>query len=65
MGKKMKAALTKMEPRPYALREAVALVKNSAYAKFASRSIWRSGWVSIQAFGSDGARDHVPSSWNR
>ena len=34
MGKKMKAALTKMEPRPYALRDAVALVKSSAYAKF-------------------------------
>ena len=34
MGKKMKAALTKMEPRPYALREAVAVVKSAAYAKF-------------------------------
>ena len=34
MGKKMKAALAKMEPRAYALREAVAVVKNAAYAKF-------------------------------
>ena len=34
MGKKMKAALEKMEPRQYALREAVALVKGTAYAKF-------------------------------
>ena len=34
MGKKMKAALAKMEPRPYALRDAVALVKGTAYAKF-------------------------------
>ena len=34
MGKKMKAAVTKMEPRPYALRDAVALVKSAAYAKF-------------------------------
>ena len=34
MGKKMKAALAKMEPRPYALREACALVKSSGYAKF-------------------------------
>ena len=28
MGKKMKAALKKMEPRPYALREAVDAVKS-------------------------------------
>ena len=34
MGKKMKAAAAKVEPRPYALREAVALVKSAAYAKF-------------------------------
>jgi len=34
MGRKMKAALAKMEPRPYALRDAVALVKSTAYAKF-------------------------------
>jgi len=34
MGKKLKAALAKMESRPYALREAVALVKGAAYAKF-------------------------------
>ena len=34
MGKKMKAALEKMEPRPYTLREAVGLVKSTAYAKF-------------------------------
>jgi len=34
MGKKMKAALEKMETRPYALREAVGLVKSTAYAKF-------------------------------
>ena len=34
MGKKMKAALAKVEPRSYALRDAVALVKNAAYAKF-------------------------------
>src|SRR4026207_2311843 len=34
MGKKIKAAMAKMEPRPYALREAVTLVKSSAYAKF-------------------------------
>ncbi|HEY5626683.1 MAG TPA: 50S ribosomal protein L1 [Nitrospira sp.] len=34
MGKKMKAAQEKMEPRQYALREAVGLVKSTAYAKF-------------------------------
>ena len=34
MGKKMKTALEKMEPRQYALREGVALVKSAAYAKF-------------------------------
>jgi large subunit ribosomal protein L1 len=34
MGKKMKAALEKVEPRMYALREAVDVVKKSAYAKF-------------------------------
>ena len=30
MGKKMKTAVAKIEPRPYALREAVALVKGAA-----------------------------------
>jgi large subunit ribosomal protein L1 len=34
MGKKMKAALAKVEPRAYALREACTLVKSTAYAKF-------------------------------
>lgn len=34
MGKKMKAALGKVEPRVYELREAVEAVKQSAYAKF-------------------------------
>jgi len=34
MGKKMKAALEKVEPRPYALREAMDVVKKAAYAKF-------------------------------
>jgi large subunit ribosomal protein L1 len=34
MGKKMKAALEKVEPRAYALREAVDVVKKAAYAKF-------------------------------
>ena len=34
MSKKMKAALTKVEPRAYALREACTLVKSAAYAKF-------------------------------
>ena len=34
MGKKMKAALEKVEPRMYGLREAVGVVKKSAYAKF-------------------------------
>ena len=34
MGKKMKAALEKVELRPYALREAVEAVKKAAYAKF-------------------------------
>jgi large subunit ribosomal protein L1 len=34
MGKKMKAALEKVEPRPYGLREAVEVVKKAAYAKF-------------------------------
>jgi len=34
MGKKMKAALEKIEPRVYGLREAVDVVKKSAYAKF-------------------------------
>ncbi len=34
MGKKMKAALEKVEPRMYGLREAVDVVKQSAYAKF-------------------------------
>jgi len=34
MGKKMKAAQEKMEPRQYALRDAVGLVKSTAYAKF-------------------------------
>lgn len=34
MGKKMKAALERIEPRPYGLREAVEVVKKAAYAKF-------------------------------
>lgn len=34
MGKKMKAALEKVEPRQYALREAVDVVKQAAFAKF-------------------------------
>jgi large subunit ribosomal protein L1 len=34
MGKKMKAALEKVEPRVYQLREAVDAVKKAAYAKF-------------------------------
>ncbi len=34
MGKKMRAALEKVEPRPYGLREAVDVVKRAAYAKF-------------------------------
>jgi large subunit ribosomal protein L1 len=34
MGKKMKAALEKVEPRMYTLREAVDVVKKTAYAKF-------------------------------
>lgn len=34
MGKKMKAALEKVEPRTYSLREAVDVVKQAAYAKF-------------------------------
>ncbi len=34
MGKKMKEAAAKMEPRFYGLKEAVGLVKQAAYAKF-------------------------------
>jgi len=34
MGKKMKAALDKVEPRLYGLREGVEAVKGAAYAKF-------------------------------
>lgn len=34
MGKKMKAALEKVEPRVYGLREGVEAVKGAAYAKF-------------------------------
>ena len=34
MGKKMKAALEKVEPRVYGLREAVDTVKQAAYTKF-------------------------------
>lgn len=34
MGKKMRAALEKVQPRVYALREAVDVVKSAAYAKF-------------------------------
>src|SRR2546423_6381013 len=34
MGKKMKAAKSKVEPRLYGLKEAVDLVKRTAYAKF-------------------------------
>lgn len=34
MGKKMKAAMEKIEPRVYGLREAVEAVKTAAYAKF-------------------------------
>lgn len=34
MGKKMKAAVAKVEPRFYGLKEAVGLVKQAAYAKF-------------------------------
>jgi large subunit ribosomal protein L1 len=34
MGKKMKAALEKIEPRAYGLREAVEVVKKGAFAKF-------------------------------
>src|SRR5574341_960143 len=34
MGKKMRAALEKVQPRVYALREAVDVVKSAAYTKF-------------------------------
>jgi large subunit ribosomal protein L1 len=34
MGKKMRASVEKLEPRAYALREAVEAVKRTAYAKF-------------------------------
>jgi len=34
MGKKMRAAVEKVQPRLYALREAVDVVKGAAYAKF-------------------------------
>jgi ribosomal protein L1, bacterial/chloroplast len=34
MGKKMRAAVEKLEPRAYALREAVEAVKRSAFTKF-------------------------------
>ena len=34
MGKKMRAALEKLEPRIYGLREAVETVKQAAYTKF-------------------------------
>src|SRR2546428_9820140 len=34
VGKKWKAAAALVEPRPYDLREAVELVKRTAYAKF-------------------------------
>ena len=34
MGKKMKAALEKVESKSYALREAVAVVKKAAWGKF-------------------------------
>ncbi|MBM4125365.1 MAG: 50S ribosomal protein L1 [Nitrospira sp.] len=34
MGKKMKAAAAKIEPRVYGLKEAVGLVKQAVYAKF-------------------------------
>src|SRR5437879_13661663 len=34
MGKKFKAAAALVEPRPYDLREAVELVKRTAFAKF-------------------------------
>src|SRR6476646_8596925 len=34
MGKKMRAAVEKLEPRAYPLREAVEAVKRSAYTKF-------------------------------
>lgn len=34
MGKKMRGALSKIEPRSYGLREGVGLVKQLAYAKF-------------------------------
>lgn len=34
MGKKMQAAMKKVEPRSYGLQEAVDVVKQSAYAKF-------------------------------
>ena len=34
MGKKMKAALEKVEPRLYQLQEAVDVVKKAAFAKF-------------------------------
>ena len=34
MGKKMKAALQKKNHKPYALHEAVAVVKKAAWAKF-------------------------------
>ncbi len=34
MGKKMRAAVAKIQPKPYGLKEAVELVKKSAYAKF-------------------------------
>lgn len=34
MGKKMQAARAKVEPRPYSLKEAIALVKQAAFAKF-------------------------------
>ena len=34
LGKKMKVVKSKVEPRPYGLKEAVDLVKRTAYAKF-------------------------------
>lgn len=34
MGKKMTAAAAKVEPRVYGLKEAVGVVKQSAFAKF-------------------------------
>ncbi|MEK7268419.1 MAG: 50S ribosomal protein L1 [Nitrospirota bacterium] len=52
MGKKMKAASSKVQSRPYGLKEAVELVKQATYAKF-DESVDMALWLGVDPKRSD------------